>query len=205
MAPRAHTIVYLTMKGGVGKTTLAANVTRAMADLAPRKEDGHEAKILLIDADSQCNLTQLFISADEMGSPQISNTNLYHAFDSFRALEGPSRLKSTLYFNPVNNCRIDVIFGSFDTFSFVLAPPSRQKQAERSFQQFMNLAKTEHDLIVMDTNPSATFLTLQALAAADFLVAPVTFDSFSLRGILITPIDPLDLTGSRRSPGVAAA
>ena len=30
-------LAFLTMKGGVGKTTLAANITRALADLKPRK------------------------------------------------------------------------------------------------------------------------------------------------------------------------
>ena len=53
------TMVYLTMKGGVGKTTLAANVTRAIADREKKK-------IFLIDADSQCNLSQLFIPPEEL-------------------------------------------------------------------------------------------------------------------------------------------
>jgi chromosome partitioning protein len=181
MSQQAHAIVYLTMKGGVGKTTLAANVTRAMADLAPRKANGQDTKILLIDADAQCNLTQIFLTPEEMEASQ--NSNLYNAFDSFRAIEGPSQFHSTPYTNRTNGCRIDLIAGSFETFSFVLATPTRQKQAEGSFRHFMNKARAEYDLIVFDTNPSATFLTLQALAASDFLVAPITFDSFSLRGL----------------------
>jgi hypothetical protein len=90
---------------------------------------------------------------------------------------------STVYTNKTNGCRIDLVAGSFETFSFILAPPTRQQQAAGSFNQFMNKAKSEYDLIIFDTNPSATFLTLQALAASDFLVAPITFDSFSLRGL----------------------
>ncbi len=174
MAQGAHTLVYLTMKGGVGKTTLAANVTRAMADLAPRKQNGQETKILLIDADGQCNLTQVFLTPEQM---ETSAYNLYHAFNSsFRAQEGPSQFKTTIYRNPHNATRIDIIPGSFETFSFILAPPSRQRQAEKSFGYFMQQAKLEYDLIVFDTNPSATFLTLQALEVSDFLVAPITFD-----------------------------
>src|SRR5262249_32703239 len=110
MAQRAHTLVYLTMKGGVGKTTLAANVRRAMADLAPKKDNGSETKILLIDADGQCNLTQVFLTPEQMES---SAFNLYHAFDSFRAQEGPSQSKITIYRNPRNATRIDIIPGSF--------------------------------------------------------------------------------------------
>jgi cellulose biosynthesis protein BcsQ len=44
-------IVFLNNKGGVGKTTLSFNVACKMADM------GH--KVLLVDADPQCNLTLL--------------------------------------------------------------------------------------------------------------------------------------------------
>ena len=49
------------MKGGVGKTTLTANLGAAMAKLETTK------KVLLIDADTQCNLTSHFMdkSADD--------------------------------------------------------------------------------------------------------------------------------------------
>jgi cellulose biosynthesis protein BcsQ len=52
-------LAYLTMKEGVGKTTLAANLTRGIAEARRRR-------ILLIDADSQCNLTQLFLDSDQI-------------------------------------------------------------------------------------------------------------------------------------------
>jgi Mrp family chromosome partitioning ATPase len=58
--PRKIPVVsFLTMKGGVGKTTLAANITRAIADVEKRK-------ILLIDTDAQCNLTRIFADPPEI-------------------------------------------------------------------------------------------------------------------------------------------
>lgn len=172
---------YLTMKGGVGKTTLAANVTRAMAELTPMRPAGAPTKYLLIDADAQCNLTQIFLTPAEIENRQ--GRNLYQAFDASHRLYGPSDLKTNVYQNRSNNCLVDLIPGSFETFAFVVATPTVQASASKVFSNFIKAARREYDYIVIDTNPSATFATLQALEVSEFLVAPITFDSFSLRGI----------------------
>ena len=51
------------------------------------------------------------------------------------------------------------------------------------FKLFMKRARAEYQLIVIDTNPSATFVTMQVLEESNFLVAPITQDIFSMRGI----------------------
>lgn len=177
---------YLTMKGGVGKTTLAANVTRAMADLAPPKLDGAPTKFLLIDADAQCNLTQIFLNPKEIESH--APRSIYQAFGSGQALPGahmlgPSDIKTALYSNKQNNSTIDLIPGSFDTFQLAFALAAIQARATQSFRHFINAARNEYDFIIIDTNPSATFTTLQALEVSQFLVSPITFDTFAMRGI----------------------
>jgi cellulose biosynthesis protein BcsQ len=43
--------------------------------------------------------------------------------------------------------------------------------------------RSEYDLIVLDTNPNATFLTRCAMEAADRILAPMHPDMYSLRGI----------------------
>ena len=64
-------LAFLTMKGGVGKTTLAAHITRSLAEIEPRK-------ILLIDADAQCNLSQVFLESELIEAAR----SLFHAFDT---------------------------------------------------------------------------------------------------------------------------
>ncbi|MFN0217848.1 MAG: ParA family protein [Hyphomicrobium sp.] len=172
---------YLTMKGGVGKTTLAANVTRAMADLATKKAAGAPTKYLLIDADAQCNLTQIFLTPAEMDARQ--GRDVYQAFNASHRLFTPSDLKTTVYHNTTNNSIIDLIPGSFDTFALVVGTPAVQDSAANVFANFIKAACQEYDYVIIDTNPSATFTTLQALKTSNFLVAPITFDSFSMRGI----------------------
>src|SRR5262245_25655295 len=177
---RKPLMVYLTMKGGVGKTTLAANITRAIADTERKK-------ILLIDADSQCNLTQLFCSQEEMDL--ISHRTIYSALAGSKAY-GPSDLKVRVYTNPENGSEIDFVRGSFETFQLAVeASPLIEERTRQRFGEFIRQAEDEYDLVVMDTNPSATLVTIQALAVSNFLVAPISFDKFSMRGIhLITSL-----------------
>ena len=169
------TLAYLTMKGGVGKTTLAANITRAMADR------GEKRRILLIDTDAQCNLTQMFTSEEELDRPGVRT--LFQAFDASGKLYDPADLKAALYESPLTGSTIDFVSGSFETFKFVIAPQSTKDAAQERFRRFMKQAQSSYDIVVLDTNPSATFVTLEALAASNFLVAPITYDAFAMRGI----------------------
>lgn len=171
-------IAFLTMKGGVGKTTLAANITRALADQKKQR-------ILLIDADAQCNLSQVFLAGDAI---EASPRSLYQAFDTRGRSLFAGDLKTTIYpktgVKATLGSTIDFITGSFDTFELnATANAARREGAAARFKNFIDQAKSEYDLIAIDTNPSATFVTLQALANANFLVAPITFDAFSLQGI----------------------
>jgi chromosome partitioning protein len=172
-------IAFLTMKGGVGKTTLAANITRSLADIQKRK-------ILLIDADSQCNLSQVFLESDAIEAPR--GRSLSQAFETNGRPLYAGDLRETLYpkapFVSATGSNIDFIVGSFDTFELnATATAGRREAARERFKDFIDQAKREYDLIAIDTNPSATFVTMQVLANANFLVAPITFDAFSLQGI----------------------
>ena len=97
------------MKGGVGKTTLAANVTRAIADR-------QKTKVLLIDADSQCNLTQLFVPADELDSP---GRTIYDALSGHKEYKA-SELATIIPFHSKNGSEIHLLRGSFDTFQLAV-------------------------------------------------------------------------------------
>lgn len=50
------TLTLFNHKGGVGKTTLTVNISDALVDLGFR--------VLMIDADPQCNLTSFFLEED---------------------------------------------------------------------------------------------------------------------------------------------
>ena len=52
------TLAIFNHKGGVGKTTLAVNAADALVDLGFR--------VMLVDADPQCNLTSFYLPEKEL-------------------------------------------------------------------------------------------------------------------------------------------
>jgi cellulose biosynthesis protein BcsQ len=56
------TMTFFNHKGGVGKTTLTVNVADALADLG--------VKVLMIDADPQCNLTSFYLEEGARRTPR---------------------------------------------------------------------------------------------------------------------------------------
>jgi cellulose biosynthesis protein BcsQ len=58
---RAKRIALFNHKGGVGKTTLTVNIAAALGSMGKR--------VLLVDADPQCNLTSYLVAEDVVVLP----------------------------------------------------------------------------------------------------------------------------------------
>jgi chromosome partitioning protein len=176
-------LAMLNIKGGVGKTVLAANLFAAAHML-------NRLSIAFIDLDPQHNLTQYFLSATERNRRRDANETLYSVFSSrgpaaidkaaFAALPAPlNRSKAA------NAPRLDLVLGDERLFEFTIDVASAREKDE-AFARFLALAamlRARYDAVVIDTNPCATFLTRCAIAAADHIVAPVRPDKYSLTGL----------------------
>lgn len=192
-------IAVMNLKGGVGKTTISAQVFGAWHAMAG-------GRILLIDLDPQYNLTQTFYemdTADESASVDRSVISLFersrlHARDAQSPAENWLEL-STEPFAPVardnlihdimadgnaSPGRFDIISGQFEISKYAFATDNDAlERIKRHFLRQVDFYRSEYDLIVFDTNPNATFLTRCALEAADRVVAPMHTDIYSLRGV----------------------
>lgn len=189
----------MNLKGGVGKTTVSAQVFGAW----------HAAiggRVLLIDLDPQYNLTQTFYSmdfADESAARDRSVISLFersrlHMRDAASPAENWLGL-STEPFAPVARSylvhdimaggdspsgRFDLISGQFEISKYAFATDlTALEQIKRHFLRTVEYYRSEYDLIVFDTNPNATFLTRCALEASDRVIAPMHTDIYSLRGV----------------------
>jgi cellulose biosynthesis protein BcsQ len=189
----------MNLKGGVGKTTISAQVFGAWHAMAG-------GRILLIDLDPQYNLTQTFYemdAADESAAADRSVISLFersrlHARDAQSPAENWLGL-STEPFAPVarDNLihdimadgngppgRFDIISGQFEISKYAFATDNAALERIKShFLRQVDFYRSEYDLIVFDTNPNATFLTRCALEAADRVLAPMHTDIYSLRGV----------------------
>ncbi len=175
-----RTIAMLNIKGGVGKTVLAANLFAA-AHLADRRA------VAFVDLDPQHNLTQYFLSPAERNRLRDEQRTIYSVLVS----DAWDARKLDALGAPLNRSRgkerapFSLIAGDERLFEFTLDARSERQRLSAlvRFQALIGHLRTKFDAIVIDANPCATFLTRLAVAAADHIVAPVRPEKYSLTGL----------------------
>ncbi len=183
-------IVFFNNKGGVGKTTLCCNIASYLSTT-------HKKKVLLIDADPQCNATQSILPDDIVQDLYFSKTpkfqTLLDIFDPF--LVGESTISKTIV--PVkateNNFEIDLIPGHpklsliEDVLSQAWADLSRAGiggfRQTNWLSQVLTLYGSQYDYIFLDVGPSLGALNRTILLGSDNIVSPLGCDIFSILGI----------------------
>jgi chromosome partitioning protein len=148
-------------KGGVGKTTTAANLGLLLAR--------HGRRVLLIDADPQCALTrQLGIAERSLGVNLVD------------VLAGRVGAEEAIV-SEVHN--VDVIASGRDLAGIELGLVGELAR-ERFLLDALEPLTGEYTDVVIDTPPNLGLLTVNALVVAELVIAPVSAeDEESLHGI----------------------
>lgn len=211
-------IAVMNMKGGVGKTTITAQLAGAVQAL-------NGGRVLLVDFDPQYNLTQLFFPAGEADAAASGDASVISLFEKSR-LHQPGRTSpadlwaelATEPFTPASRERIvhailqddaakgrlDIIFGQFEISKYAFSTDAAGLDAVRAnFLRTLDHYRGLYDLILLDTNPNATFLTRCALEAADRVLAPIHTDAYSLRGLRLLNRVISDQTDAGRRPDLS--
>lgn len=178
-------IVFFNNKGGVGKTTLLCNLA---AYLSIKKAK----KVLVIDADPQCNSTTYMLSSEQLES--LYGKPKRESIESF--LSPVRRAKGYLdkRIKPVRSERfkVDVILGdprlalsedllASDWKSATSGDP-RGLQTTLVFQH-LKLQYQEYDYIFFDVGPSLGAINRSVLIASDYFLIPMAVDIFSLMAL----------------------
>lgn len=157
-------ISFVNLKGGVGKTTSTINTA---AILARRGKT-----VLLIDADSQCNLSDFFGGGKKKTLAEV----LRSAPDSGRFAETAIRASSVQ--------SVDIIPADDSLMGLDLSSVSSLyiNCLEDLFGR-LRASGSLYDFVMIDCPPAFNAASTAALIASDEVVIPIKLDAFSLRGM----------------------
>ena len=157
----ARIISFVNQKGGVGKSTSVINVGAFLA--------AHGKRVLALDLDPQANTTS-GLGVD----PYQVEWHLYHVLTSGLLPEEAIR--------PTGVFGLDLLPSNPNLAG---AGIELVTQPNREFRLREALARisTPYDYILIDSPPSLGLLTVNGLAASDFVVIPVQCEYYALEGI----------------------
>jgi len=185
----AKRIAFFNHKGGVSKTTTAFNLGWMLA----RKGK----KVILVDADPQCNLTGFVLNEEEFEQfYKNDNDNLKKSLKP--VFEGePIPLKAADCYH-VKKEKLDLFLlaGHLDLSEYeVTLGMAQELSAASSLQTLKNIPgsfshlfektaqKYEADYILIDMNPSLSSINQNLLMTSDYFILPASPDFFSKMAI----------------------
>jgi len=154
-------ITIANFKGGVSKTTTAAAIAQGLS------LRGH--RVLVIDTDPQGSLTTLFGVLPDTDVDEEQTILPLCAGDVDSVMPAIQRT----YWDG-----IDLVAAAPVLFNAEFLLPSRQKSEKgfafwRVLDEGLVQARDEYDVIIIDTPPSLSYITINALIAADGVIMPL--------------------------------
>lgn len=191
-------VSVINYKGGVGKTTLTANLAASIA--------AEGRKVLIIDLDPQANLTFSFVSVEEWKENYEQSKTLKSLFKAFIDREPLPKISSLLIApSIVNNCfktggelhllcsHLGLIDVDIDLASS-LGGGSMKYQIEnflsvysilkKSIQELFVESERPYDIVLIDCPPNLGVVTKNAIVASDYYIIPARPDYLSTLGIM---------------------
>ena len=188
-------VSVINYKGGVGKTTIVANL---VAELAFRGK-----KVLCIDLDPQASLTFSFVSVDAWRQNYEQDKTIKNWYDAFIDetidFDLPSLIISPTRVNNIvrrNGGKVGLICSHLGLINVDLELATRlagasPRQARNNFlrvysrfkQGLSAIAEGDYDYLLVDCPPNFNIVTRNAIVASDYYLVPAKPDYLSTLGI----------------------
>ncbi len=186
-------VSVINYKGGVGKTSLTANLA---AELAWRGK-----KVLLVDLDAQASLTFSLVAPDEWQASYAATQTVKTWFDAFeqgKPISLASIVQTPTRINQRLNGRgsIDAIYSHLGLINVDLELATKLggatlAQAKKNFiaihrrlaEGLASFPEEKYDLVLIDCPPNFNIVTKTAIVASDFILVPARPDYLSTLGI----------------------
>lgn len=160
-----RTTVILNLKGGVAKTATTVNVAAILAK-------DYNKRVLVIDADSQCNTTDFFGGDSAKG-------NLADVLRRGNHKDAAWGIQSTRYRG------VDLLAGDESLMDLDLTKVEMQDVRVTVLRDMLRMLEDTnlYDWVLVDCPPAFNAASAAALLAGDDVVIPIKLDAFSLRGM----------------------
>ena len=169
-------VAVANQKGGVGKTTTAVNLSAYLA---------LGLRVLLIDLDPQANATSSL--GLDPGGVELS---------TYDALIGQAQLGDTIVSS--GRVQLDLVPAS-RALAGAQVELVELADREHRLRTALSAVRSDYDVVLVDCPPSLGILTLNALVAADLLLAPVQCEYLALEGVAQL-METLDLVRATLNP-----
>lgn len=175
-------VALINMKGGVGKSTLTAQLAWQFAGYTRWSK-----RVLVVDLDPQFNVSQYLLGVDryrvihDSGQPTV--WDVFEQYSRTPSGGNPSPLDlDSIVHNVVRfrvGSRIDLIPSRLE-LSYTLRNPA---QKETLLQRSIAPLDDQYDLILLDCPPTESMLTTAAYLTSDYILVPVRPEYLSSIGL----------------------
>lgn len=154
-----RTTAIMNLKGGTGKTVTAINMAAILAK-------DYDQRVLLVDADSQANLTQF--TAPNL----VMMGGLADLLCQREAFAYPTTIKG-----------VKIIPANDDLIGLDVSAVTRGVAEPMALRYFLDDNADRFDWCIIDCPPAFSAGAMAAIAAADELVVPMKVDAFGVNGV----------------------
>lgn len=163
-----RTIPIMNLKGGVAKTASAVNIAAILAS-------DYKQRVLLVDADSQCNATEFF-----GGDPVNGNLAEVLRHEADGGFFAAANIQSTVFPG------IDLLAGDDSLMDLDLTKVDLKAVQAMVLRDMVQLLtkQNRYDYCIVDCPPAFNAASSAALIASDEVIIAIKLDAFSLRGMV---------------------
>ena len=152
----------MNLKGGTAKTVTAINAAAIMAE-------DYGLRVLLVDADSQANLTEFISRAPEDGIRAGGFADLLRCLKPFPM---PTKVKN-----------VRLLAGDETLMALDVTAAGSGAADPMALAEWLKAHEEDYDRVLIDCPPAFSAGAMAALIAADDVVIPMKLDAFGIRGM----------------------